>query len=346
MATAADLTLDSPRDQTRLFGHGAAQSAFINAWHAGRVPHAWLIHGQAGIGKATFAYHLARWVMTPERPTDTLQLPEGHALYRQFSAGAVPGLLVIEPVEREKTGGQFIISVTQVRGGFDDRTDVKREFKGIYEFLRHTSAGDGWRIVIIDQADMLNEAAQNAVLKILEEPPARALIVLTTSQPGRLLPTIRSRCRQLALGPLPEAELESAAKSVGFNLPKDAAPWLRAARGSLGELARVLTLDVAGMDDIIGRLLRDLPQLDWQAVHQFAVQIARKDAEPQFDLAMELLADRMRALTTRQPAIARDWPALALKIRAIKDAHLDTGAGLIDIFSQIQKMVAVAGRAA
>lgn len=340
------MDLPSARDQTHLFGHQAAQQAFMQAWQAGRVPHAWLISGAAGIGKATFAFHLARWVMAADRPADTLALPTGHPLYKQFSAGAVPGLLVIEPVEREKTGGHFIISVTQVRGGFDDRTDVKRDFKGIYEFLRHTSAGDGWRIVIIDQADMLNEAAQNAVLKILEEPPARALIILTSSQPGRMLPTIRSRCRQLTLSPLSPAELESAAKATGFALPSDAVTWLRAAKGSLGELARLLSLDVAGIDGQIARLLADLPQIDWQGVHALAAQIGRKDAERQFDLAMELLTARLQAMATSQPALSRDWAALTLKIRTIKDSHLDTGAGLVDIFSQIQKMVAVAGRAA
>jgi len=121
---------------------------------------------------------------------------------------------------------------------------------------------------------------------------------------------------------------------------------LQASRGSLGELSRLLSLDVAGLDAQIGRLLADMPQVDWQGVHALAAQIGRKDAEKQFDLALELLSARLRAMAGARPAIARDWAVLALKMRSIKDSHLDAGAGLVDIFSQIQKMVAVAGRAA
>lgn len=335
-----------PRDQTQLFGHQAAQQAFISAWNAGRLPHAWLITGAAGIGKATLAYHMARWVLAADRPATQLTLPARHHLYRQVSQATAPGLLVIEPVEREKTGGTFIISVTQVRGGFDDREGVKQNFKGMFDFFQHSSAADGWRIVIIDQADQLNENAQNAVLKILEEPPVRALILLTTSQPGKLLPTIRSRCRHLGLQPLNEGELQQAARAAHIDLPANSSAVLRAANGSIGELARLQQLDVTSLDSQLDSLLKTLPQVDWQKLHELAGKVSRKEAEPQFDLLLELLASKMQARFTEQPAASLPGQALQQKINAIKFAHLDRTASLIEIFNYLQKTIAAANRAA
>ena len=320
-------------EQTQLIGHQAAEADFIAAWHAGRMPHAWLISGPAGIGKATFAYHAARWVLADDRAPSTIKLSPHHRLYAQINAGAAPGLLSIAAEEGEK-GAPLAISIHQLRGGKDNRTDIR--YKGIGDFLQLTPADGGWRVVVIDGADLLTEQAQNAVLKILEEPPARVLLLLTAAQPGRLLPTIRSRCRQLRLSPLAPEQLKLLARAQGLDVPS--ATLLQRAGGSVGELARLTVLDVEKLEGQIAPLVAALPVLDWQAVHELAAQLGRKGADAQLGLALELLQRELTRRAVAQPALARDFSVLQQRIGEGQDKHLQSGALVIDIFALLQRM--------
>src|SRR5947209_1685077 len=203
-----------PRETLSLYGHAEAEQAFLTAYRGGRMPHAWLIGGVGigGIGKATLAYRMARFLFAhPDqaaedvRKSSSLALPADHPVARRIAAQGHPDLLALERVEDEKGKMPTMISVDLVR-----RT---------IGFFGSTAGEGGWRVCIVDSADELNPSGANALLKILEEPPAKALLLVVSHAPGRLLPTIRSRCRRLMLRPLAAADV---ARATADALGRDA----------------------------------------------------------------------------------------------------------------------------
>lgn len=273
-----------PRDTLDLVGHAQAERDFLDAWNSGRMAHAWLITGPKGIGKATLAYRIARFVLSGGGdggglfggPPDSLALDAGHPVVHQVSSQGHRDLKVVE------------------RGFTDDKKSKLRSEIVIDDVrkvgdLFHQTADAGWRVVLIDSADEMNRNAANAVLKILEEPPAKALILMVSHSPGRLLPTIRSRCRRLALNPL--------ATQTICQLMETHRPDLTTAEiqslANLGEgsLGKALNLaEEGGLDlyrDLIG-LLSALPRLDVPALHAFAERVARPDADSAWRTVTEL----------------------------------------------------------
>jgi DNA polymerase-3 subunit delta' len=190
-----------PRERYELYGHDGAETALLEAWRSGRMPHAILIGGPEGIGKATLAYRLARFVLAGSREARSLAVSEDHAVARQVQALAHPDLLVLRRVraEDDKTMPRNI------------RVEAVRRLTG---FFGSTAAHGGWRVCIIDTADELAREGANAVLKLLEEPPPFSLFLLVSHAPGRLLPTIRSRCRRLDLHPLDVPAMQRALHSL------------------------------------------------------------------------------------------------------------------------------------
>ncbi len=148
--------------------------------------HAWLITGAPGVGKATLAYRFARRLLAGVQPGDTLAVDPASPVFRRVAVGSHADLLTVEREWDDKK--------SRLRGEI-----VVDDARAISAFLRLTPAEGGWRVVVIDGAEHMNRNAANAVLKMLEEPPPRAVLLLTCAAPGRLLPTIRSRCRRLAL---------------------------------------------------------------------------------------------------------------------------------------------------
>lgn len=219
-----------PRETYELIGQDVALSLASRAVRSGSLPQAWLISGPQGTGKATLAYRIARYLLkygaSEEGPSD-LTVPPNDIVSRQIEAGSHPGLLVLRRPLDEKTGKlKTVVGVDEIRklGGF----------------FGMTSGARGWRIAIVDSADEMNDNAANALLKILEEPPSRGLLMLVANAPGRLLPTIRSRCRRLDLKPLGAGDVSAA---LEWLLPetdgKDRAVLASLAEGSLGFALRL-----------------------------------------------------------------------------------------------------------
>ncbi|NBO18875.1 MAG: DNA polymerase III subunit delta', partial [Proteobacteria bacterium] len=151
-----------PRHSTKLMGHGQALSQLVEQWQGGKLAHGWLITGPKGIGKATLAYHFARALLAGEEPEF---VGEGHPVFRRVAAGSHTDLLVIEPLfDPKKDEYANDISVDQARG--------------LAQFLSLTAGESQWRVVIVDSVDALNVNGANAILKILEEPPPRSVILL------------------------------------------------------------------------------------------------------------------------------------------------------------------------
>lgn len=276
----------SPRTATDLLGHAAAERTFLETWASGRVAHAWLICGPRGIGKATLAYRMARFVLAGGG--------QGGGLF----GDAMPESLVISPdhtvFRRIASGGHADLKVLE-RGWADDKkTRLRNEIpvddvRGVGAFLSLTPAEGGWRVVIVDAADEMNRSSANAILKVLEEPPRNALMLLLAHSPGRLLPTIRSRCRRLVLKPLEEELVVALLQRHRPDLGEaDARAIARLSDGSAGKA--IALADEGGLDlyrEMI-HLLSGLPRLDIPALHAFGDKIGR--AEDSFRTVTDLFS--------------------------------------------------------
>lgn len=282
-----------PRANPELVGHEDAALTLVEAAGAGRLHHAWLLAGPRGVGKATLAYRFARWLLAG-RPSSRapLEVPAEDPVFRRIAAGGHADLRVLAPNAGER-GVKLMIRVDEVR-------QVPR-------FLGLTAAEGGWRIVVIEQAEAMNAEAQNALLKTLEEPPARALLLLTTAAPDRLLPTIRSRCRRIDLFPLPQPEMEAV---LGRWLPELEPEQRRVlARISGGAPGRALQLaegDGLALHAQVEAFLGSLPRPDPRGLHQLADSLAAKRDGSAFVTFMELLrsglGEAIRAAGRGQPA--------------------------------------------
>ncbi|GAB4272697.1 MAG: DNA polymerase III subunit delta' [Pararhodobacter sp.] len=344
-----------PRDTRRLFGQEQAEARFLDAHAQGRLHHGWLITGPRGIGKATLAWRIARFLLAEEPgsglfgPPETLDVDPAHPVARRIAAGAEPGLLPIRRAVDEKTGKlKTVITVDEVRR--------------LRDFFGMSSAEGGRRIVIVDAADEMNPNAANALLKLLEEPPAGAMLLLVAHQPSRLLPTIRSRCRELRLSPLgPEAMAAALEQAVGE--PRDGAALAELSGGSVGEALRILSGGGVELYVEILTLIGEIPRISRPALRKLCDSLSARAAEDRFDLLVRLfdlaLARLARTGATGTPPpeaapgeaqilqrlapdarAARLWAGqasdLGARARAARAVNLDPGALVLDMFLRLE----------
>jgi DNA polymerase-3 subunit delta' len=247
------MSAPAPRANPLLLGHEAAERALLDAMHLGRMHHAWLITGSEGIGKATLAFRFARHLLAGvgvPGEGGSLALDPSHPVFRRVASGGHADLTVIERVVNEKTKRlKRDIAIDDVRK--------------INDFMALTPAEGGWRVAIVDGAEDLNQNSANGLLKILEEPPRRAVLILTCSTPGRLPATIRSRCRQLRLPPLTDDVMARLlATYLPDNSQDDRDRLLTLADGSIGRALAIADEDgiaVAALVDSLFAALPDVP---------------------------------------------------------------------------------------
>jgi DNA polymerase-3 subunit delta' len=307
-----------PREVYDLIGQDDALSRASRIIRSGRPPHGLMLAGPAGIGKATFAYRIARYLLrygaTADGPAD-LSVPKNDIVSRQMEARAHPGLLELKRPADEKTGRlRTIIGVGEIRrlGGF----------------FGLTAASGGWRIAIIDAADDMNDNAANALLKVLEEPPARSMLILISHAHGRQLPTIRSRTQRLDLKPFAEDVLTAA---LTQRLPdasaEDRAALVRLAEGSLGlalQLAEEEGIDLAHRAEaLIGARTPDV-----KALLALAERVGRAhDGLRHFgDLLLRALSRRIRtraAAGEGDERSARLWEHVGELFERALEVHME-----------------------
>ncbi len=321
----ADIDVLRPRETSALFGHDAAERALLDAYKGGRIPHAWLIGGPPGIGKATLAYRLARFVLAhpdPQAPVvqsaTSLAVAADDPVARRIAAQAQGDLLVLERVINEKTGKLF----TEIRV-----EDVRRSVP----FFGSTAGEGGWRVAIVDSVDELNAAGANTLLKVLEEPPARALLLLVNNAPGRELPTIRSRCRRLLLRPLAVADV-ARAMAAATGRGADDADMQEAAAAADGSVARALAfLDgpALALRQRVLELFAQLPDPDPRALH--ALGDALGGTEPAtlaafIDMVNGWLSARLSGDTRHVQRLARTaevWEKVNRAAREVETYNLE-----------------------
>jgi len=264
-----------PRMTNLLFGHAEAEAALLAAYRSGRVPHAFLLVGAKGIGKATLAYRLARFALAHPDPAapevqaaTSLAVDPEHPVARRMAAQAQGDLLVLERTPNEKGVLRLQIAVEDVR-----RT---------VSFFGATAGEGGWRIAIVDAVDELNRFGANALLKVLEEPPQRALLLLICHSAARVLPTLRSRCQVLTLRPLSQSDVASAlAAATGANAGD---PQIQAAAaaadGSVARALRFLDESALALRQSALDALDRLPALNASALHAIGDALAGTDPQP------------------------------------------------------------------
>jgi DNA polymerase-3 subunit delta' len=310
-----------PRESLALFGHAEAEQMLLASYQSGRIPHAWLIGGPPGIGKATLAYRLARFVLAhpdPKSPAvqkaTSLALDPQNSVVRRIAAQAEGDLLVLERVINEQTGKLYTVI----------RVDDVRRSVG---FFGSTAGAGGWRIAIVDAVDELQREGANALLKVLEEPPARTLLLLISHAPGRELPTIRSRCRRLLLRPLAVDDVAQAmAAATGRDVgDPDLRQAAEAADGSVARALRFLDGPALALRQRILDLLAQLPNPDPRALH--ALGDALGGSEPQtllafLDMVNGWLSARLEAEAKQAPRLARLAVTWEKVNRAARDVEI------------------------
>ena len=326
-----------PRETSALFGHRDAEMALLNAYRSGRIPHAWLIGGAAGIGKATLAYRMARFVLAHRNPlgsdvprAETLWVDPADPVARQVGAGAHGGLLTLERSLNDKGVLRTVITVDETRETIS--------------FFGSTAAVEGWRVCIVDTVDELNPNAANALLKVLEEPPQQSLFLLVSHAPARVLPTILSRCRKLLLRPLAVDEVVHAAAQATQKEIDDPA-LLEAAEAAEGSVSRALTLlggDAIKLHQKTAALLETLPKVDPRELHALGDALGGSDrvALAAFvDSIDRWVSERLRAddanANANLPRLARlaeGWEKINRAARDTAEYHLERKPLVFSVF--------------
>jgi DNA polymerase-3 subunit delta' len=283
------------------FGHSEAVEQFRKAWDSRSLHHAWLLAGPRGVGKAHFARAAARRILAeaagPTFDASDLETPQDHPIAKLIAAGSHPDMRWLERLENEKMGNiNRNIKVDQVRE--------------LGEFMALSPALSDWRLAVIDSIDELEPSAANALLKMLEEPPPNTLFLLVSHAPGRLLPTIRSRCRRLQFHPLADDAMTSVLEE---QLPDvngaERQRLVSLAHGSVGRALAFASLELGPLEEDAIQILRH-GDADNSRRSALAGQLARKAAADRYaaflDFLPSLVAKETRTLAEPQRERALD----------------------------------------
>lgn len=332
-----------PASNTRLFGHEQASKFLADAYRSRHLHHAVLLEGPEGIGKATLAYRFAYHILTHEDPDTAPQILEDPdldtPLLRQVTGGASHNLLhLARPLDPKSGRIKSAITVDEVRRAG--------------HFLSQTSGSGNWRIVIVDPADDMNRSAANAILKILEEPPRKSLFLVLSHAPGKLLPTVRSRCMPLRLDPLSDAQVKQGIEHLGLadhQQPQTVDAVVSHAKGSLSNA--ILLLNYGGLEiaDMFEQILRDGPDRSQKAIHTLADSMTARDRETAYAFFTGYAADRIVALANKAAAAgdlhtAQHWSSVSSdlqeKLAIAEGYNLDRKQTILSVFSSLFRMPA------
>jgi DNA polymerase-3 subunit delta' len=305
-----DLTLDDvdvvpageilPKDNPVCFGHNVQEQGLLKLYNADKMPHALIFAGAEGIGKLTFAYRTARFLLAQEitdpnqdalfgpaepEPTTTMDIAPEHPTFRRIAAGGHSDFKIVDRL------------FDDAKGRKKDSVEVA-EIRKVAPFLHMTAAEGGWRVVIINDADTMNRSSQNAILKILEEPPDNTLLILIAHRLGALIPTIRSRARVINFQPLSLEDFQALLQRQGHHLAQNELQALY----TLSEcsIGRALDLIDQGGLDVMGKVItmfEDYPDWKYSQIHVVAEDLARANNSHGFLMFQNVMLWIARQLT-------------------------------------------------
>ena len=324
---------EHPRDRFDLIPSEAAETAFVDAMARGRLHHAWLVCGAEGLGKATFAYRATRRLLgaVPDPSRGPLGARPQDPVSQLISAQSHPDLLVLERlVEGGKT--KKSISVDQARD--------------LPEFFAKSPSRAAYRVAIIDAADDLNLNAANALLKVLEEPPERGVLFLITHAPGRLLATIRSRCRRLTFQPWPEPEV-AGLLARQTELDRDEAIRIAGmARGSPGAALSLATNTNLELDRLARRWVDEGP-VDRAEALSVADGFRGAEGQAKFEALLDRLAAAVKRRSLERPGQGAAWADLWTRLTEAPEraaaVNLDKGDLLAGALADLARTKRMAG---
>lgn len=299
----------TPRTNSVLFGHDAAETSLFTDYESGKLAHGWLITGPQGIGKATLAYRFARTLLSGEK-----NIGAEHPVFRRIAAESHMDLLVVEPAfDAKKDEFAREISVEQARE--------------VAQFLAMTPGEGAWRVVIIDSIDALNTNAANAILKILEEPPPQSVILLICHNPAKILPTIRSRCQVMRLKPLIKDHFYRIMEHILPDIDnRELAALAEFSNHAPGVAVALKEQGAISLYEQLLALLVPLPELEMTKLHGFAEQIGGSKVHGNWQLLTRLML-HLLAQTTRQAsgdtieAISMEEQRIVNKLAAMHSAR-------------------------
>ncbi len=275
----SDIDELTPRSNPDMVGHDDLEQQFLNEYNLGRLPHAIILAGVSGIGKATMAFRLAKFLLSnTANPAESLYVSPDDLTCKRVASSGHADLLVVEREFDEK------------RGRFKNEISVE-SVRRIHPFLQKTSAEGGWRVVIVDGAEALNRSSQNALLKVLEEPPKNTLLVLTTSKPGAFLPTIKSRCRTVNMSPLSDdlvsGLLDNLLPSASM---QEKIVLIKVAAGSIGKAIEFYDEEGIEIYNQALELLKSAPNLDMVKLHEMADKFGKYGSEKRYYALMDIVS--------------------------------------------------------
>jgi len=317
----------TPRTTSHLVGHTTNRDHILGAYHSGRFAHAWILEGVKGIGKATFAFHMARYILSHRQDGNT-QFDVNDPLFRRIATGAHGDLFLVERTPMATKPDQLSRDIT-----IDQIRDLNHS-------LTQTTAEGGWRVVIVDGLESLNRNASNALLKNLEEPPAKTVFFLISHQGGRLLPTLRSRCQSLHFSPLANEEVREVIQSVSSGPLNET--LLSYAKGSPGRYLQLMQSQELGT--LLNSVLSQLPLTSIQPALPL-LKVAGEDEES-FKMVEDVLLGDLH--TRMEKAMSGVGPFALEQILSVWDkitqafsncdrAQLDRKATLFYVFSTLEK---------
>ena len=333
-----------PRDTRQLIGHEAQEKAFLEAYASGRFPHAWILAGAEGVGKATFAYRAAAFVLThpdPKSPAvqnaTSLTVSEDSKALHLIRAQGHPDLLVLK------------------RRWHQDRKRLETEIsvdhaRDVVGFFGSTAGSGGWRVLIVDAGDDLNRNSANALLKLIEEPPPRCLVMIVSHVPGRLIPTIRSRCRLMQFRPLSDEDVVRAMVLGEVDAsPDDLRQAASFAEGSPGRAFRFVDETALAIMSAVRAQLDALPSLDRLALHQMADGLAGRQNDDAYALFEDVLAGwlhdnvvrggRSGMAPGRLAPLIEVWDKARASMRDAEIYNLDRRALILTLFADLSDAV-------
>ncbi len=358
-----------PSEATEIFAQDSAQQQFLDAFDRGRLHHAWLMSGPRGVGKATLVWKISKFLLTTpnalaqnglfgtlNQHVSNLETPPDHPTIARILAGSEPALCVLRRSYDEKRK-RFKQNIT-----VDDVRSLK-------SFFGLSAADGGARVVIIDAADDMTGSAANALLKMLEEPPKNAFLFLISHQPAALLPTLRSRCRELRLSALSQDMVQQALTQSKIYLSKEQIPLItRLSTGSAGQAIRLAQLDGDVLYSALISTLQTLPNLNQSVALKLAESFSGQENSERFDLLIDLIDyilgqiaktslipldpdtdptafdQKLFTKLHKGPIGARKWAFvqqdISQRMRHGRAVNLDPVTLILDMFFKIEKCVA------